>query len=605
MRAGPRGRAGVRLTDAAQGETDGGASQSLGADAPRTPPRAWGDPWDAITDDQRMCITRMLEGATIGSIARENAWARDRIDKWMKDPTFREARERRSRDLTRERMDRLRRVFDLTVAYTEGVLEREPAADAPPEERAALIDARTKMADRVWSRLKPFDVADLANAGGAGGLTTEEAWERQMLEPQKVFRPHAKQLEAIRALERFIVMVAGVQSGKTTGAAIVFWKRLREWVMAHPAQEGQRRGFFWLIAPNSIVGEVMCERFEEMAPPGWIVGREGQKGDRTWTLRDGSRVQFRSGEHADKLVARTLDGFWLDEFTLLKSDVWLTSVRQRLAATGGWGVFSGTPRGRNWAWEHIWRRTDPKDDAYDPSFLGFTWHSVENPMVPRDEVEAARRQLPRAMFEREWEASWEAFKGQVYDGWGDHLLVDQVHERDKLPRGTITVMGVDWGYASAGAVVVARKLPGGVWEVVEEVHEVGKLPKWWHEKIAELWTKHRVHRIWCDPEDAGRIATLQDDGLPVMSAANDVRDGIREVAAVIVQRAIRVHRRCVNLVQQMAGYHWKEQRTTGETMEVPVKANDHTCDALRYAIFSENRFTLAPAVRAGYRKSVA
>lgn len=586
------------MADAADGE----ASRSLGADAPRDPPRAWGDPWDALTDDQRLCITRMLEGATIASIARENVWSRDRIDKWTKDPTFREARERRSRDLTRERMDRMRRVFDLAVAFTEGVLEREPPQEAPPEERAALIEARAKMADRVWSRIKPFDVADLASAGQSAGLTSEEAWERKMLHPEKEFRPHAKQLEAIRAAERFIVMVAGVQSGKTSGAAIVFWKRIREWVAGHPAQEGQGRGFFWMIAPNAIVGEVMCERFELYAPPGWIVGREGQKGDRTWTLRDGSRVQFRSGEHADKLVARTLDGFWLDEFTLLKSDVWLTSVRQRLAATGGWGVFSGTPRGRNWAWEHIWRRTDPKDDAYDPQFRGFTWHSIENPMVSRDEVEAARRQLPRAMFEREWQASWEAFKGQVYEGWGDHLIVDAVHSLP-LPRGTVTVMGVDWGFASQGFVVVARKLPGGIWEVVEEVAEAGKLPAWWHAKIAELWTKHRVHRIWCDPEDAGRIATLQDDGLPVMGAANDKRDGIREVAAVVTQQVIRIHRRCTTLMSQMAGYRWKENKGKTESTEEPVKENDHGPDALRYAIFSENRYTMAPAVRAGWRKS--
>jgi len=560
----------------------------------------------ALDERRQRAILALLEGKTKTAAAKAAGVNRDTLRKWESEDAFKGALSRGQTEVAVSRMDRLRRAIDLGVSALVDLLEAEPpdhpGEDAGPDALIAYAQtvvafhkAKAMAASTMLQRLKPFELRDLDNAASGSGALTDEDWNARYVEPDGRFVPHAKQREAIKAAERFIVLVAGVQSGKTTGAAVLFWKRLMEWVKAH---EGPgRRGFFWMLAPNSIVGEVMCERFEELAPPNWITSRTGQKGDRTWVLRDGSRVQFRSAEHADKLVARTLDGAWLDEFTLMKQDVWLTSVRQRLAATGGWVVFSGTPRGRNWAFEHIWRRTIEGDDNYDPSWRGFTWHSVENPAVSPAEVEAARSQLPPAYFRREWEASWEAFHGQVYDGWGDHLVVDAM--APPLPSGTVTVIGVDWGFATNGALVVARRYPGGVWEIVEEVQESGRLPAWWTARIVRAWQEHKAHRIWCDPADPGRIATLVDEGLPAIAANNDVMRGIREIAALITQKCFRVARRCQLTISQLASYHWKKD-AKGHVQEAPAKENDHLCDAGRYAIFSENERALSPAVKVGW-----
>lgn len=523
-----------------------------------------------LSERQQQVVALLLEGWSQTKVAREVGINRVTVAGWLKQAPVKRALAMGQAELAASRMDRLRRGLDLAIGHFTEVLEQGPPEGAEADVVVAYVEAQVKAAAALLSRVKPFALADLDGSSGAAVMSDED-WSNRYVTPDRAFIPHARQLEAIKAIERFLVLVAGVQSGKTTGAAVAFWRRIMEWVKSHELGD---RGFFWMIAPNSIVGEVMCERFEELAPPHWIVHRSGQKGDRTWTLRDGSRVQFRSGEHADKLVARTVHGAWLDEFTLMKADAWLTSVRSRLAATGGWCIFSGTPRGRNWAWEHIWRRTIEGDDQYDPSWRGFTWHSVENPAVSKAEVDEARRQLPPAYFKREWEASWDAFHGQVYEGWGDHLLCDPM--APPLPTGTVIVIGVDWGFAAPGAAVVLRKFPGGVWEAIDEVLEAGKLPAWWTAKIIELWQRHRAHRIWCDPEDPARIATLVDEGLPAISANNDVGRGIREVAALVTQAAFRVSRRLSKLIGQMASYHWKRD-TRGNAQEEPVKENDHLC----------------------------
>lgn len=467
------------------------------------------------------------------------------------------------------------------MAKVTEALRGTDAGDIKPKDLAqwAKIGAELERAARgilVGDKDAKDDPAHLTS-------TAEERWRQTYIQPEGTFAPHRKQREAINAVQRFVALVAGVQSGKTVGAALSFWRRILD-ERATLRAKGET-GFYWMIAPNSIVGEVMCEAFEEWAPPGEIVRSRGHASGRTWDLRDGSRVQFRSGEHADKLVARRVHGAWLDEFTILKRDVWVVSVRQRLATTSGWAIFSGTPRGRNWAWEEIWRRTLPEDDKHDDDYAGFTWPSCENPAIAPSEVDAARRQLPPAYFRREWEASWEAFHGQVFDTWSRELFFLKIALEAHEAVGATTYMGVDWGFANPGAVVVGRRLADGTWHVIDELQESGKLPDWWKQRIVDLWKRHRVARIWCDPEDAGAIAALVAEGLPAEKANNDVHDGIRYLASLITQARFLVDKGCPKVAGQLEAYHWKEDRA-GNRSEQPVKENDHGVDAARYMAWS-------------------
>lgn len=406
-------------------------------------------------------------------------------------------------------------------------------------------------------------------------------WRRLFVQPEGEFLPHRQQRAAINDDSRFLNLVAGVQSGKTAGAAIGFWRRvLRDRPKIHSKGDV---GFYWLIAPNSIVGEVMCEAFEQFAPPGEIMRARGAASGRTWELRDGTRVQFRSGEHADKLVGRRVHGCWLDEFTILKREVWVVSVRQRLATTGGWCIFSGTPRGRNWAYEDVWRRGQPGDDLYDPEYAGYTWPSVENPAVDPREVELARRQLPEAFFRREWEASWEAFHGQIYEDWVEKRHAVKGLSRQPIPNGVEVYMGVDWGTSNPGCSVVGLRLPNGEWRIVDEVYEAGKLPGWWTKQIAAQWGRWKAAKVFCDPAEPGLIGELINEGIPAEGAPNAVLEGIRQVASLIKQNLIRVDTECKHLVRQHGDYHWKESRG-GIRYEAPAKENDHAVDAERYMI---------------------
>ena len=42
---------------------------------------------------------------------------------------------------------------------------------------------------------------------------------------------------------------------------------------------------------------------------------------------------------------------------------------------------------------------------------------------------------------------------------------------------------------------------------------------------------------------------------------------------------------CKHTVQEITGYRWAEGTETRDARDEPLKVNDHTVDALRYAIF--------------------
>jgi hypothetical protein len=60
-------------------------------------------------------------------------------------------------------------------------------------------------------------------------------------------------------------------------------------------------------------------------------------------------------------------------------------------------------------------------------------------------------------------------------------------------------------------------------------------------------------------------------------------DGIRLVSSLWQIDRLKVHRSCKGLIDEIPGYSWSEAHAEkGE--DVPVKADDHSCDALRYAV---------------------
>ena len=88
-----------------------------------------------------------------------------------------------------------------------------------------------------------------------------------------------------------------------------------------------------------------------------------------------------------------------------------------------------------------------------------------------------------------------------------------------------------------------------------------------------------------DPAAASFKAQLEKDGYKVKKAKNDVLDGIRFVATLLLSGSIFIDQSCENLIKEFASYIWDAK--AGERGEdKPVKEHDHALDALRYFCYT-------------------
>lgn len=91
--------------------------------------------------------------------------------------------------------------------------------------------------------------------------------------------------------------------------------------------------------------------------------------------------------------------------------------------------------------------------------------------------------------------------------------------------------------------------------------------------------------VLVDPSAASFIAELKSRGIFVISAKNDVLDGIRKTSTLMSRGQIQIHQQCEGLRNELGAYRW-DDKSSQRGEEKPVKEQDHGPDALRYYINS-------------------
>ncbi|MGL5915339.1 MAG: PBSX family phage terminase large subunit, partial [Culicoidibacterales bacterium] len=102
----------------------------------------------------------------------------------------------------------------------------------------------------------------------------------------------------------------------------------------------------------------------------------------------------------------------------------------------------------------------------------------------------------------------------------------------------------------------------------------------------KAWLNGEVIREFLiDPSAASFNAELQKQGFPTRDADNDVLDGIRTQARMLVSGEYKINKICTQTIKDYSAYLWdKRAQERGE--DKPLKQNDHTKDFERYALFT-------------------
>jgi hypothetical protein len=268
------------------------------------------------------------------------------------------------------------------------------------------------------------------------------------------YRPSLQAMEFHESLARTRTNVWGIKSGKTYCGAVETVKN----ALAKPNQ------LIWHVAPKFSQlqeGERELRRvFDHL--PGVLVKRtiKGEHG-RAWVVSNGTVIEGKSADVPDNLRSANCDGIWVDEKAYISDAAWAIIV-QRVAATNGDIWCTTTPDGFNHVWDEALLAGMTPDGAYgtweaeDGEYFvshyptwAFTW-------VSQQHIDNARRTMPRAMFEKDYAASFLSAAQAVFRYLGD------AYHRFKLERqeGARYVVGVDLAKAQDWTVWGAMNAEG-------------------------------------------------------------------------------------------------------------------------------------------------
>lgn len=432
--------------------------------------------------------------------------------------------------------------------------------------------------------------------------------------------PHAHQARMHGSHARFLSVVAGRRAGKTMGMGAEFVSRIYGTLAADIEQHRvlwsttgrppiflrRPRRTYWVVAPSyKQVEEARRYVFDFLPALEWRKVSKGKRAgwnasERLLWLDPDILVSFRTAEDPLSLVSEGLDGLWLTEAARLKPAAWQI-VRPGLSDRVGWALTDTTPLGQNWYWREFWNRGDTLSDTRADDYANFHWRTLDNPHIPPEEIERARREMPPKYFAREYEASFEAFIGLIYDMFREvvHIVTGPKPQASQFRRVTA---GVDYGAASPGAIVVIGQRADDTRMAIHEEYAAGRLLPQWVETAKRLITSHGVRMFWCDPSAAGLLQMFRNGGIPCGAADNDVDLGIQTVATALHTDGGRppllmVHASCANLVREIKSYRWRQAKGAmddpaqeyGVIEEPAAGQSDHAVDALRYVLVQETQ----------------
>lgn len=225
--------------------------------------------------------------------------------------------------------------------------------------------------------------------------------------------PH--QLPILLDPARFKVVVCGRRWGKTATGLLAT-------VRGHGPERGARKGAIdggkvWWVAPDYPTAAEIWRDLKRATRDAWI---DKDEVERRVELPGGGSITVKSAHHADSLVAVGLDGLVVDEAGKVASAAWHESLRPTLSDRNGWAVFIGTPKGHNWfhdLYEHAGRSA--------PEWARWQRPTWDNPLIPAEEIESARRDAPRH-FGQEYGARFQEIEGAEWsaDYFGEHVWAD-------------------------------------------------------------------------------------------------------------------------------------------------------------------------------------
>jgi phage terminase large subunit-like protein len=206
------------------------------------------------------------------------------------------------------------------------------------------------------------------------------------------------QQEVFEDSSRFKVIAAGRRTGKSRLAA---WKLIIEGLQC-------KRGHVFYVAPTQgQARDIMWQTLLEVGNP---VIASSHINNLQIKLVNGATIALKGADRPETMRGVSLSFLCMDEYADMKPEVWEQILRPALADQKGDAMFIGTPMGRN----HFYDLFQYASISEDEQWKGWHFTSYDNPLLDKEEINAAKKSMSAFSFRQEFMASFEAAGGELF-----------------------------------------------------------------------------------------------------------------------------------------------------------------------------------------------
>jgi hypothetical protein len=397
---------------------------------------------------------------------------------------------------------------------------------------------------------------------------------------------HRGQREAWRAQERFIAVLAGTQSGKTSWGPIWLWREILERGAGDYLAVTANYDLFKLkMLPalrewfENVTGAGRYwagDRVIELANPQTKEFEAKRSDDPMW-----GRIILRSAESAAGLESSTANAAWLDEAgqESFVVEAW-EAILRRLSLTLGRVLLTTTLFNFGWLKTEVYDRWRAGDSDYKVVHFD----STENPHFPQAEWERARASMPPWRFNMQYRGRYERPAGQIYDSFNADpnipCVLPRTHIDPKWPR----YLGLDFGGVNtAGLFYAAEPGTDRLW-LYREYLAGGRTAKE-HAEALKAGEPMVPVCVGGSKSEGQWRDEFRAAGLPVLPPdVKEVEVGISRVYGAHKANQILVFSDLKGYLDQKVSYARKLDRAGQPTEDIEDKSKAHYMDAERYII---------------------
>jgi hypothetical protein len=299
---------------------------------------------------------------------------------------------------------------------------------------------------------------------------------------------------------------------------------------------------------------------------------------------NGSQVRIYGADNPDSLRGLYFDGVVLDEYGMMRPNLFSEVIRPTLSDRPGWAVFLGTPAGKNEFYDKV------QQAKADPEWFFAEYRASQTNVLPKAELDAARKDMTADEYAQEYECSFEAsVKGAVFAR--EIIQAREAGRVTRVPYDPALPVDTDWdlGVGDATAIWFSQTLYSGEVRLIDYYESTGQGLAHYREVLNQRAYTYGTH--WA-PHDIqvrelgtgrSRLEAAHQLGIPfqISPKVESLEDGIH-AARMLLPRCWFDADHTQRGLECLQHYRWDYNTRINEFKHLPVHDwASHGADAFR------------------------